>query len=143
MKGLTIREARIKDAEQISYLLDELGYPNSRSFSESKIRKLSKSNNDVVVVAVKDNKVVGVAHLHNAELFHEMGKIGRIMAIVIDKNHQRIGVGKRLTRYLEKIARDNGCAKMEVTDNIRRNSAHEFYQKLGYLEKPKRFIKIF
>jgi GNAT superfamily N-acetyltransferase len=139
---IKIRKVGFKDAKLISGLLKELGYPSSSSFDKYKIIKLFKIKNDYVFVAEADSEVIGVTHLHIAELFHEAGKLGRIMALVVNKKYRQAGVGYKLMLSLETIARKKGCTKIEITSALHRKDAHKFYQGLGYFEKPKRFIKI-
>jgi len=141
MQEFKIRKAVIKDAEQIVFLLEELGYPNTLALVQSKLANLSKSNKDTVIIAEKDNKVIGIGHLHIAELFHQPGQLGRVMALVVKSDYRGHGVGEKLMESLETIARNSGCVKIEVTSGIHRNGAHAFYKNLGYTEKPKRFIK--
>ena len=141
-KEIKIRKVRVKDTVSIAGLLKELGYSSSSSFAKNKILKLTKSEIDTVLVAEADGKVIGVGHLHIAELFHEPGKLGRIMAIVVNKKYRQTGVGLKLMTSLESIARKTGSSKMEVTSAAKRDDAHKFYLGLGYFEKPKRFIKM-
>lgn len=142
MEEFIVRKAVTEDADQIAVLLKELGYPNTPAFVQLKIVDLSESNNDTVLIAEVDGKVVGLAHLHIAELFHEPGRLGRIMAIVITNNYRRLGIGRKLMTLLEAIARNVGCIKLEVTSGTHRNDAHPFYRSLGYIETPKRFVKV-
>ena len=132
MSAFTIREVLAKDAGPIADLLKELGYPSTAIFARQKIATLSNSGSDVVLVAEAEGRVVGVAHLHLAELFHERGLLGRVMAIVVNEETRQAGVGTKLMSSLEELARDAGCVKMEVTSGIQRDWAHAFYQKLGY-----------
>lgn len=143
MAEFTIKKAVIEDANQIAGLLKELGYPNTSAFAQSKIAELSKSDNDTVLIAEINDRIIGVAHLHIAELFHEPGRLGRVMAIVVTSNYRQSGVGQKLITSLETIARNAGCTKMEITSGIHRDGAHTFYKKLGYTEKPRRFGKVF
>jgi len=142
MEEFTIRKAVVGDADQIAVLLGELGYPNTPAFAKSKIVKLSKSSSDSVFVAEADNRVVAVAHLHIAELLHEPGRLGRIIAIVVTNNYLRRGIGRKFMISLETLARDAGCTKMELTSSIHRKGAHAFYKSLEYIEKPRRFVKV-
>lgn len=142
MRKSTIREAVIEDAAHIAGLLKELGYPSTPAFAQSKIVELSKSDSDTVLVAETDGRVIGVAHLHIAELFHEPGRLGRVMAIVVKNDYRGLGVGQKLITLIENTARKAGCTKMELTSGIHRDDAHIFYKNLGYIEKPKRFLKI-
>jgi N-acetylglutamate synthase-like GNAT family acetyltransferase len=142
MSAFIIREALAKDADPIADLLKELGYPSTAAFARHKIAALSASASDTVLVAEGQGRVVGVAHLHLAELFHEKGLLGRVMAIVVNEEARQAGVGTKLMSSLEELARDTGCVKMEVTSGIQRDWAHAFYRKLGYIEEPKRFVKV-
>jgi len=142
MANFIIREAVDQDADQIAGLLKALGYPNSPAFARQKMAALSQNAGDIVLVAEAAGRVIGVAHLHVAELFHEAGRLGRIMALVVTNHARRSGVGRRLMRSLEKLARNAGCVKMEVTSGAHREGAHAFYESLGYLQEPKRFVKV-
>jgi len=139
MKKLKIREARPQDCAVIAGLLSELGYPNTSAFVRDKLAALDAS--DTVLVAEGAGEVLGFAHLHVSELFHEPGRIGRIMALAVTELNRRAGVGRELIATLERIARQTGCVEMEVTSGIRRQGAHAFYERMGYLEEPKRFMK--
>lgn len=102
--------------------------------------ELSKSKIDSVFVAEIEGKVVAFTHLHIAKMLHEPGKLGGVMAIVVSKDYSRAGVGRKLMYFLESIALDTGCTKMELTSGSHRKGAHKFYKNLGYFEKPKRFL---
>jgi N-acetylglutamate synthase-like GNAT family acetyltransferase len=141
MSAFKIREALAKDAGSIADLLKGLGYPKTAAFTRQKIAALSKSGSDTVLVAEAQGRVLGVAHLHLAELFHKRGLLGRVMAIVVNEEARQASVGTELMHSAEKLARDAGCVKMEVTSGSQRDWAHAFYQKLGYIEEPKRFVK--
>lgn len=140
-KEIKIRKAKVQDAVLISCLLEELGYPSPVAFAKDKIRKLVKCKNDFVLVAEVDSKVIGVTHLHIAELFHEPGKLGRVMALVVNKKYRQAGVGHRLMLSLETIARKEGCTKMEITSASYRKDAHKFYQGLGLYRNQKGSLK--
>lgn len=141
MEEVRIRKAVIEDAKQIAILLGELGYPNTKEFTEAKIEELSKNEIDSVFVAEIEGKVIAFTHLHIAKMLHEPGKLGRIMAIVVSKDYSRAGVGRKLMYLLGNKAREAGCTKMELMSSNHRKGAHKFYKNLGYTEKPKRFLK--
>jgi len=131
-----------QDADQIAGLLKALGYPKTPDFVRQKMAALSQNAGDFLLVGEASGRVIGVAHLHVAELFHEAGRLGRIMALVVTDHARRSGVGRSLMRSLERLARDAGCVKMEVTSGAHREGAHAFYESLGYLQEPKRFVKV-
>ncbi len=122
-------------------MLGELGYPQTPSFARAKLAELAESESDVVLVAEVDATVAGVGHLHAATMFHAPGKVGRVMALAVAADYRGRGVASALMSSLEAAAREAGCAKIEITSGAHRPGAHEFYQRLGYVEKPRRFVK--
>jgi N-acetylglutamate synthase-like GNAT family acetyltransferase len=141
MEKIAIRRAVVEDAREIVALLTELGYPNPLSLVKAKIKILIRSKTDLIYVAEIKGRIIAVVHLHIIELFHQPGRLGRVMALVVKSEHQRHGVGMRIMADLEVIAENHGCVRMEVTSRLHRDGAHSFYEKIGYHEKPKRFIK--
>jgi GNAT superfamily N-acetyltransferase len=137
-----IRPAELGDSAAVAELLKELGYPRTPWFVRGKIVSLRNSPDDVVLIAELNRHPAGVAHMHVAELFHEEGRFARIMALVVARECRRRGVGRDLLAFLEETARRMGCGKIEITSAVHRSGAHAFYQRLGYAEAPKRFLKI-
>jgi GNAT superfamily N-acetyltransferase len=74
-------------------------------------------------------------------MFHAPGKLGRVMALVVSEERRRRGLASALMADLERWARGAGCTKLEITSGTHRPGAHEFYERLGYVEKPRRFVK--
>jgi GNAT superfamily N-acetyltransferase len=141
MAEFTIRNAEPRDDEQIAGLLGELGYPHTPGFVQEKVARIAASDDDILFVAETMGIVIGAAHLHIAEMIHEEGRLGRIMALIVTNKYRWMGVGKKLIAVAEKTARDKGCSKMEVTSAMRREPAKRFYEGLGYEEKRRRFLK--
>ncbi len=141
MAEFLVRNSEPKDAEQLAGLLGELGYPNPPEFVKEKIAVITKSDCDMLLVAETMGLVIGAAHLHIAEMLHEQGKLGRIMALVVTNKYRWLGVGKKLIATAEAMAQDAGCSTMEVTSAMHREPAKKFYEGLGYAENRRRFIK--
>jgi GNAT superfamily N-acetyltransferase len=136
-----INEASVEHIADITELLGKLGYPQTADFVKEKLKTLRKSENDVTLVADLGGKMAGFVHLHVAELFHEKGRLGRVMALSVAEDDRGKGLGQRLMQAVEEKAKAMGCVEMEVTSSVRRAGAHRFYKQLGYIEKPKRFVK--
>jgi GNAT superfamily N-acetyltransferase len=141
MEGYRVRRAVAADAAQIARLMDELGYPTTVAAIRGRLRAIYRRPDDIILTAGINGRVVGAAHLHTAEMLHEPGRIGRVMALVVAERDRRLGVGRRLLTELELAARRQGCVKVEVTSGLLRDAAHSFYEALGYVEQPRRFIK--
>ena len=56
-------------------------------------------------------------------------------------NQGRAGLGRRLEDELERIARGEGCGRIDLTSRHHRNEAHAFYRVLGFEETSLRFVK--
>jgi ribosomal protein S18 acetylase RimI-like enzyme len=136
-----VRRARINDAESIANLLGELGYPNTSRFVRDKIKQLSSGRNDRLFVATRRGNVVGFVSCHIMPMVHERGNLCRVTALVVAKEYHGEGLGRELMNKTEQYARAKRCRKIEITSSERRTWAHDFYSKLGYQEKSKRFLK--
>jgi GNAT superfamily N-acetyltransferase len=65
-----------------------------------------------------------------------IGHMGSPSAIVesvaVAPDAQGMGVGKALMAHALAIAAANNCYKLALSSNIRRTSAHAFYDRLGF-----------
>lgn len=94
-----------------------------------------------ILVAELAGTVVGVATVFVRHLLSVDAPLGRISSLVVADAKRSQGVGNRLVMAAEAIAREAGCDRIEVTSAERRTRAHAFYRRLGYEERPHRFIK--
>ena len=109
------RSVRIRDnsgytKEQIDSLAD---YYSPENFCLDLDKK-------VIYICAEGNKILGTATLLK----------DYIMAVFIDPDYQRRGIGKKLMFLLEKYALKKGYSKVWLIANF---SAVSFYEKLGYV----------
>jgi N-acetylglutamate synthase-like GNAT family acetyltransferase len=138
---IVIRDAEPEDCQAIADLLGELGYAQSFSYTRKKIRALSKRLKDRILVAQKQDTVVGCLSLHIMPLLHRPGNLCRVTALIVTKSDRRMYIGRRLMEIAETYAQANDCSVIEITSGEHRTDAHCFYTQLGYEETSKRFIK--
>lgn len=134
----TIRDARPEDAEAIARLLGQLGYPVAADAIPARLDVL-EAIGDRVAVAVTDDRVVGLAHLHVAPLVEDDRPAARLSAIVVDVDCRGAGVGRALTEHMQAEARRRGCAQFFLTTAERRPEAHAFYERLGLEQTGRRY----
>ena len=132
MGSLVVRKAEEHDNAQVAKLMAELGYPVSAALMRQKIQEILLSDMDCAYVAEHDGHLVGVISVHALPLFHAVGNLGRITALVVSAAHQRSGIGSQLVEAAQVFARSTGCVKMEVTSGSHRKGAHIFYERAGY-----------
>lgn len=136
-----IRLAEVSDSVKIADLLEQLGYVVSPTLLANKIAVLGGSPCDLVLVAENNENLAGVISLHITELFHAVGSIGRITALVVASNSRGGGIGKLLIDAADQFFMSAGCVRAEVTSGNHRLRAHAFYEANGYLPDERRFMK--
>ena len=83
-----------------------------------------QEHNSYHIMAVKDNKVVGVARLQ----FPEQAT-AQLRYMAVDEAYQGKGIGRAIIEHIEQCAKNNSAE--ELFFNARDN-ALGFYEKLGY-----------
>lgn len=137
----SIRAADVRDAPRLVSLMRDLGYEITADLLAAKLRALTTSASDSIMVATADDALIGCIGCHVLELLHVPGRLGRITTLVVASTHQRQGVGARLVAAADAFFRAAGCVRVELTSSPHRVDAHAFYASLGFSESRKRFMK--
>jgi len=138
---IEIRTACELDARAISSLLEELEHPAPVEQVAVRVRQMSGMDHCVLLLAVDQDRVVGMGTLQMIPVVHEASPLGRITTLIVTASQRGRGIGQKIVEALETRARTAGCRRLEVTSHNRRGDAHRFYQRLGYEDSSKRFIK--
>lgn len=72
---------------------------------------------------------------------HRPAPVGRVSVLIVDESYRGRGIGALLMAEAEKRLAAHGCHILEVTSNVSRERAHQFYEKLGYERTSYRFMK--
>lgn len=129
---VTLRDANPADAQVIADLLEQLGHPISPDTVGRQLAILGGTGNDRVLVAEAEGRVLGVLGLNWTPLLHRGQPLGRVTVLVVNEAARGQGIGSRLVAEAERVLREAGCSAVEVTSNVRRVEAHDFYLGLGY-----------
>jgi GNAT superfamily N-acetyltransferase len=89
------------------------------------------SGGEMCVVA-RDERVVGIAVFRYFENTH-VGHKFYVDDLVTDENSRSGGVGHAMLTFLEQIAKQRGCAGMELDSGTQRTRAHKFYFREGFV----------
>lgn len=132
MRNFMVRQVGEDDNAQVAELMAELGYSVSAELMRQKIQMILSNDIDCAYVAEYEEHIIGVISVHALPLFHAVGSLGRITALVVSSSYQRAGVGSKLVEAAEAFARGKNCVRMEVTSGDHREGAHTFYKRAGY-----------
>ena len=139
---MAIRQATLRDTEQICQLLEELGgYDNSKEFLSGRIGHIMNHPDHYLLVYEESHGIVGLASLH---ILLELGlssDTAILRYLVVSTRSRSQGIGKLLEERCAEIAKRRGCGRIQLHCAERREKAHAFYQRQGYTESPKWFTK--
>lgn len=142
INDIIIRQARIEDYKDICKICcDDLGYNCSEELVKERLKGLDK-NNERVLVAVYNGKVVGYLHaqIYKTLYFEELINF---LGLAVSKEYRSKKVGTKLVNEIENWAKEKGINKVRVNSGFSRKEAHEFYRSLGYNNEKEqiRFLK--
>nr|WP_256353703.1 GNAT family N-acetyltransferase [Aeromonas sp. sif2433] len=136
-----VRLAEQGDGVAMARLFEQLGYPAGALEIVDRLRQPDPARE--VLLACLDAEVLGVLVWHLLQPLHLAPAWGLISALVIDESARGKGVGALLLAAAEARAQMQGCGQLELSSSLKREGAHRFYLAQGYLERPKRFVKLF
>jgi GNAT superfamily N-acetyltransferase len=141
--SLLIREARREDLPPLLRMLAEDAirevHENVPATSEvdpryvAAFEQLSADPNALLLVAELDGELVATAQLNFIrQLSYFGGLIAQVESVRTISRLRGQGIGKTLMDWVIAEARRRGCARLQLTTNVRRADAHRFYERLGF-----------
>jgi GNAT superfamily N-acetyltransferase len=137
---IAIRDARLADASRLTELIIELGHPIEEAQVRTNLQLLGERSL-LPLVATMEGEVVGMCGLSAMVTVHRDAPVGRVSVMIVTEAHRGRGIGAMLIAEAERRLAALGCRILEVTSNVRRQRAHQFYEKLGYERTSYRFMK--
>lgn len=140
-----IREMNLNDYEDVRILVKQIHelhlsnrpdiYNDGESFPKEYFEKVLSDANNLNYVYVENKKIVGVL---NATLQHtnplpiiKPRTYYFIENLVVDKNHRRKGIAKKLFNYLTLKAKENNIDSIELNVWSFNTEAIKFYESMG------------
>jgi len=137
----TVRLAELGDASDVAELLCQLGYPCTRDEAAERIYALREDPRHYLLLAEIDGHACGLISSHTRYSLTHGADLTRITALVVARSCYGQGIGRQLLREVERRARRDGVSRVEVTSNVSRSDAHEFYRRCGYADGSLKFVK--
>lgn len=135
-----IRKAKVTDAVEIMALLSQLDYPANGQVVADKIGYLINHPDHEILVYEQDDKVIGFIDLHFIPQL-PLNDFAHITYFCVDANTRSSGVGAVLLERAEQLAKERHCDRIFLHCNERRVNAHRFYERNGYVDSPKYYVK--
>lgn len=133
MSKITIRKLQKKDIHN-GFLSSLDSLRKSSHISSKKAQgiyeKISKNHDQIIYVAVLDNRIVGTASILIEQKFiHDGGKVGHIEDVSVKKEFQGKGIGKKIVKALLEYGKKRGCYKtiLDCSDDL-----VPFYKDIGF-----------
>jgi len=133
MNDIIIRKLQESDLDN-DFLesLDSLKKVSGLSHEKAKLifKKITENSDHIIMVALSNNKVVGsITMLIESKFIHDGGLVGHIEDVVVSKDHQGKGIGKKLVGNMLEFAKEKGCYKtiLDCSDDL-----ISFYEKIGF-----------
>ena len=96
-------------------------------------RKIESYPNYHIYIAMQNGKTLGTFSLAIMDnLAHFGARSGLIEDVVVDEKHRRKGIGKEMMQYAIDLCKQSFCYKVSLSSNLQRESAHLFYESLGF-----------
>lgn len=130
-----IRPLRRDDAAEAARLCGQLGYPVDAATMAVRLAALLERPAThaafAAVDAADDGHLLGMVAVE-WRLTIEVGEQAEIVAMVVDADARRTGLGRQLIDAACGWARRQGAAGICVRSNVLRAEAHAFYPRLGF-----------
>ncbi|MBD1874923.1 GNAT family N-acetyltransferase [Nodosilinea sp. FACHB-131] len=138
---MQIRPGAATDGVAIAALLTALDYPVTPDFVSHSLQRQLTHADAALLVAVENDAVVGFISLHFIPQLALLGDFCRISYFCVAPEARGQGVGAALETAASELAWARGCDRIEVHCHSRREQAHRFYYRQGYVESPKYLVK--
>jgi GNAT superfamily N-acetyltransferase len=130
---LIIRKAQPADAKAVALLTGQLGYTVSEEQTAQAIAIISNKPEEVILVALHGEDVIGWTHIHYA-LRLESEAFCEFAGLVVKDGYRGKGVGKLLVNAAREWTISKGIKRLRVRANVKRADAHRFYLNAGFVE---------
>lgn len=143
MKNITIRKAKIDDAQAVLQYLDQIGKESDNltfgeegigytlEDEEKMIQSYDENLNSTMFIALDSNQIVSIGNLSASK--RERTKHVSVLGISVLKSHWRQGIGKQMMNTLIEFAKqapDTKAVHLEVRSDNR--VAIHLYESVGF-----------
>lgn len=138
---VTIRPARPDDAEAMAPLLTALGYPSTPEQVRARMERIGADADYHTLVAARGGRLVGMAGVRRGWKYTGDRPYAELMSLVVDAGERGRGTGAALVEAAEAWTRAQGGELLLLSTALHREGAHRFYERIGYAQTGRRYVK--
>lgn len=142
-EDLVIRLATMDDVPALASLATHLGYPTGEAAMRERMRQITADANYATLVAESGGRVIGYAGMTWKWSWVDDRRRGELLSLVVDPEVRGRGAGAALMAASEEWMRAHGAGSVHLTTALHRESAHRFYERIGYARTGYRYVKKF
>ena len=145
MEELIIRESKESDLIQILSLYLELDERETKiDKAREYYRKITNDPKSKIYVAELSDEIVGTFALHLIQSFaHDCVPSAVVEDVAVKRDLQGKGIGKAMMCFVLDQSKVLGCYKVALSSQFKRESAHRFYESLGFEKMGYSFVTAF
>jgi GNAT superfamily N-acetyltransferase len=139
--SVTLRDARRSEVPAIVAMLADDMLGSSREVTSEPLPEsyykafdaLARDPNNRLLIAELNGEIVGtlqITFIHG--LSRQGAKRALLEAVRVATPYRGKGIGEEIVRAAIEIARQAGCAMVQLTTDKSRKDAHRFYERLGF-----------
>ncbi|TYR81394.1 GNAT family N-acetyltransferase [Priestia megaterium] len=141
---MIVRKAVSEDIPSLANLIEELEYPCETEEMNERFKLIAEHSDYRTIVAETETGIAGLVGMQKSYAYECNGYYVRIVALIVSENHRNKRIGYQLMLEAEKWAKELGASHLMLNSGNRpeRETAHRFYQNLGFVGKSTGFVKL-
>jgi len=147
---MIIRKMKINDYDSVQKLQQQGYLMHSEARPDIYIQNANSFNFEYFVEQLNNKNTINLVYEENKEIlaimlanykkpskapFIKKRKVIFIDSLVVDENHKKMGIGRRMMEYLEHIAQKKKVESIELNVWAFNKDAQKFYKALGMSKK--------
>lgn len=119
------------------HLIDQFNRPKAPHPTDEGLRRIFdeiESSGGCVLGAFDETQLVGTSTINMCSNLSWSGRPYAIVEnVIVDSKYRGLGIGKKLLRKAQEIAKDRGCYKIAVMTGSSREEILKFYKAAGFV----------
>jgi len=139
---VNIRNASLSDLPEVVKLASQMGYEVKPEGIKPVLMHYIDNPDYYLLLAEEKGLVVGMVGFTIKYYLHREKPVLYIGSMVVKEIFRSQGIGEKIMNKVEEVALKRGCNSIQLNSNKRRTRAHQFYEKLGFVEISLKFEKL-